>query len=214
MLFIFLLLFSCVTLSAETDEPDLVPPDSPPGIDNAESGNDRLYSQNHFFGQEFTCFLPLSYHKDIYHFGFGGSLAYENYAINRLFSSGTTIPGIFIGITASLFIMGPADDYSIDFGECSIINAGASLGYQFLIPASGDVHIKAALYTGMRYYISLHFYSEALYVLYDPILAAGINIGIILEKFVILSVKAEYEFFIESMYVHTLQLSFGAGLLF
>jgi hypothetical protein len=174
----------------------------------------KVYTRNNFLGQEFACFLPLSFHKGIYAFGIGGSIVYENYAINRLFSSNVTIPGVFLGLSVSVFIMGPVEKYNIDFGECSIINAGPYVGYQFLFPVSRNVDLKAALYTGMRYYISLHFFSQELYFLYDPIITAGFNIGLVLDRFFMLMMKAEYEFFIETIYVHSLQLSIGAGVLF
>jgi hypothetical protein len=214
ILTIFLLFLSYVPVIAEKNE--ITYNLSNLAIDSEGIGGNKYnsYNQNNFFGQELAFFLPLSYHKDIYQFGIGGSIIYENYAINRLFSSNTTIPGIFLGLSASFFIMGPVEEYNIDFGECSIINAGPYIGYQFLFPVSKNVDFKVALYTGMRYYISLHFFSQRLYVLYDPIFTAGFNISFIVDRFFILMIKAEYEFFIETTYVHSLQMSLGTGVLF
>ena len=179
--------------------------------DQEEPGTTTLFSHYHLLAQEILYQLTPFNLTPVFGAGLGGSLVYETYVLNRLFRVRPALPGLVLGLTGTLFAFLPGDDTSGLFGDSTLMNMGAYLGYQFYLPASAGFAFSPALTAGARYYFSFHYYNNNLNITSNPIITGSVNLNFILQQQTNLCLSAEYELFYESEPVHTLQLALRTG---
>jgi hypothetical protein len=195
-----------------------------PGLDNeenqSESENKPKY---HFFGQSLCLFFPIieerikennEIERNIYPIGIGGGLEYRVNILKSLFSSPAARPGMILGLALTFYMMEPQEIYQDNFGELTILTAGLYTGYQFNIPVSGSLSISPLIYAGGRYYVSFHFFEEEISTAYNPIIISGLDIGIIFNNSFSLSIRAEYQMYVEEEVKQIINLFIGSGIYF
>ncbi|MBN2442824.1 MAG: hypothetical protein JXJ04_15815 [Spirochaetales bacterium] len=223
-LIILLISFTLFALYAEESGIVSTYPDKTAGLSDQEEEDDTESTPKyHFFGQSLCVFIPFiderikennEIERNIYPFGIGGGLEYRTYLLNHLFSSQKALPGLMLGITFTFYMMEPQEQYQESFGELTILTGGLYTGYQFVIPVSKTVSISPALYAGGRYYISFHFFEDEISTAYNPIIIGGIDISIIFNNAFSISLRPEYQIYIEEETKQIINIFIGSGIFF
>ena len=196
--------------------------------DKATEADDK--PRYNFFGESLLVFIPIidesvqennEIERNIYPFGIGVGLEYRTYILTKLFSSDKALPGIMLGFTGTFYMMEPREEYQYHlisgeptFGELTIFTLGLYTGYQFLIPVSEKISISPALFAGGRYYKSCHFFEQEVFTVDYPIIISGIDINIIVNKVFSLSIRAEYQIYIEEETRQIINFAIGSGIFF